>query len=105
MAAPHQRAKARTTNNHPSLDLPLQKADAHPLARRCLQGRGAYGNIPRMAPDCSIVIVSWNVRELLRACLRSLPGAAPGPSTSSGGALACEVIVVDNASTDGSVEV
>jgi N-acetylglucosaminyl-diphospho-decaprenol L-rhamnosyltransferase len=50
----------------------------------------------RMAPDCSIVIVSWNVRDLLRACLRALPAAA-GP------ALRCEVLVVDNASTDGSV--
>jgi N-acetylglucosaminyl-diphospho-decaprenol L-rhamnosyltransferase len=37
----------------------------------------------------SIIIVSWNVRELLRACLASLPCEA-------------EVIVVDNASSDGS---
>src|SRR5215217_1974145 len=48
-----------------------------------------------MLPDCSIVIVSWNVRDLLRACLQSLP-AAVGPD------LAVEVIVVDGASTDGS---
>lgn len=48
-----------------------------------------------MVPDCSIVIVSWNVRDLLRACLQSLPAAA-GPD------LQTEVIVVDNASTDGS---
>ncbi|MBN1953663.1 MAG: glycosyltransferase family 2 protein [Anaerolineae bacterium] len=39
--------------------------------------------------DLSIVIVNWNVRDLLRSCLRSI---APG----------VEVIVVDNASTDGS---
>jgi GT2 family glycosyltransferase len=44
-------------------------------------------------PDLSIVIVNWNVRELLRACLRSLD-----PN------LHAEVIVVDNASSDGSVE-
>ena len=37
----------------------------------------------------SIIIVSWNVRELLRACLASLPCEA-------------EIIVVDNASADGS---
>jgi N-acetylglucosaminyl-diphospho-decaprenol L-rhamnosyltransferase len=37
----------------------------------------------------SIIIVSWNVRELLAACLASLPR---GP----------QVIVVDNASSDGS---
>jgi GT2 family glycosyltransferase len=39
----------------------------------------------------SIIIVSWNVRELLRACLASLPCEA-------------ETIVVDNASSDGSAE-
>ncbi|HMA37145.1 MAG TPA: glycosyltransferase family 2 protein [Chloroflexia bacterium] len=48
-----------------------------------------------MPPDCSIVIVSWNVRDLLRACLQSLPAAA-GPQLRS------EVLVVDNASSDGS---
>ncbi len=47
-----------------------------------------------MEPECSIVIVSWNVGDLLCACLRSLPAAA-------GSDLATEVIVVDNASTDG----
>lgn len=44
--------------------------------------------------DLSIVIVSYNVRDLLRACLSSLPQAAPGLET--------EVFVVDNASADGS---
>lgn len=44
-------------------------------------------------PDVSIVIVSWNTRDLLRDCLRSLRGAA-GAAT--------EVFVVDNASADGS---
>lgn len=39
--------------------------------------------------ELSIVVVSWNVRELLRACLAALPREA-------------EVIVVDNASSDGS---
>lgn len=39
--------------------------------------------------ELSIVIVSWNVRELLRACLAALPRDA-------------EVIVVDNASADSS---
>jgi GT2 family glycosyltransferase len=48
-----------------------------------------------MTLDCSIVIVSWNVCDLLRACLRSLPAAA-GPD------LQTETVVVDNASTDGS---
>ncbi|PID79833.1 glycosyl transferase [bacterium DOLJORAL78_65_58] len=47
-----------------------------------------------MAPRLSIVIVSWNTRDLLRHCLASLP-AACGP-------LEHQVLVVDNASADGS---
>jgi len=57
--------------------------------------------------DISIIIVSWNVRELLRQCLRtvdsgqwivnsSLPTTHHPQST--------EIIVVDNASSDGTVE-
>ncbi len=42
----------------------------------------------------SIIIVSYNTRELLRECLSSLLYWSEG--------LACEVIVVDNASDDGS---
>lgn len=44
--------------------------------------------------DLSIIIVSWNVRELLRCCLASVDAGR--------GALALEVIVVDAASHDGS---
>ena len=44
--------------------------------------------------DLSIVIVSWNTRELLRGCLASVDEAAADR--------AFEVFVVDNASTDGS---
>jgi GT2 family glycosyltransferase len=50
--------------------------------------------------DLSVVIVSWRTRELLGACLRSLR-AALGERLAAGGA---EVIVVDNASGDGSAE-
>ncbi len=46
--------------------------------------------------DLSIVIVSWNVRQLLLELLACLPAAA--------GRLAWEAIVVDNASSDGSPE-
>jgi N-acetylglucosaminyl-diphospho-decaprenol L-rhamnosyltransferase len=45
------------------------------------------------ARDVSIVVVSWNTRDLLLACLHSLVAAA-GSST-------FEVVVIDNASTDG----
>ncbi len=42
----------------------------------------------------SILIVNWNTKDLLRACLQSIEAFKPGR--------AFEVIVVDNASTDGS---
>ena len=48
--------------------------------------------------DLSIVIVSWNVRGLLEACLTSVYESLRGSS------LRTEVWVVDNASTDGSAE-
>jgi GT2 family glycosyltransferase len=55
------------------------------------------GDVTRtMKPNLSIIIVSYNTRDLLRECLRSLPaGGDCGP----GGV---EVFVVDNASRDGS---
>lgn len=43
--------------------------------------------------DLSVVIVSWNVCDLLRHCLRSITPRQ----------LSLEIIVVDNASSDGSV--
>jgi len=46
-------------------------------------------------PDLGIVVVSWNVRELLAACLESVIG---------NGKLTTEIVVVDNASSDGSAE-
>lgn len=49
-----------------------------------------------MTPRVTVLVVSWNTRELLRACLTSLfasPGAADW-----------EVIVVDNGSRDGTPE-
>lgn len=49
-------------------------------------------------PALSIVVVSWNVRDLLRDCLRSLEETVELPAGS------WEVIVVDNASSDGSRE-
>jgi len=49
-----------------------------------------------MALDVSIVIVSWNTRDILRECLRSIYGAA--------GEVAFEIILVDNNSADGSAD-
>lgn len=45
-------------------------------------------------PDLSIIIVNWNVKDLLAACLASI-------NTKRGG-LSLQVIVVDSASSDGS---
>ncbi|MEZ4643915.1 MAG: glycosyltransferase family 2 protein [Chloroflexota bacterium] len=47
------------------------------------------------SPDLSIIIVNWNVCDLLRACLHAVERGR--------GALDVEVIVVDSASGDGSV--
>jgi hypothetical protein len=45
--------------------------------------------------DISIIIVNWNTRELLKNCIASIMKTVQGPSF--------EIIVVDNASADGSV--
>jgi len=47
-------------------------------------------------PDVSIIIVNWNAREALHNCLKSV--------YEHGDEVDYEIIVVDNASTDGSVE-
>jgi len=46
--------------------------------------------------DVSIVIVNWNTRDLLQQCLRAIVETA--------GRIEYEIIVIDNGSTDGSVE-
>jgi GT2 family glycosyltransferase len=48
------------------------------------------------APDLSIVIVNWNSKDFLEKCLSSVRERGAG--------LRHEVIVVDNASFDGSAE-
>ena len=47
-----------------------------------------------MKPKVSIIIISWNTKALLRRCLNSIYSCPPRTSY--------EVIVVDNASSDGS---
>jgi N-acetylglucosaminyl-diphospho-decaprenol L-rhamnosyltransferase len=57
--------------------------------------------------DLTVIIVSWNVRDLLSRCLHSLVAeASPSDQDLSlriGGSLV-EIVVVDNASADGSAE-
>jgi len=50
------------------------------------------------SPDLGIVIVSWNVRDLLARCLNSVYASLDSSN------LRGEVWVVDNASGDGSAE-
>src|SRR5512145_630318 len=45
--------------------------------------------------DISFIIVNWNTKDLLCDCLESIYQTMEAP-------LACEIIVVDNASSDGS---
>ena len=73
----------------------------HCVARARLASAALYAKLTASAaqpqgarmPDLSVIIVSYNTRDLLRDCLASLR-ASVGPSL--------EIIVVDNASSDGS---
>ena len=49
--------------------------------------------VERNMIDCSIIIVSYNCKDVLVDCIRSIPDGAKGIET--------EIILVDNASTDG----
>lgn len=70
-------------------DAPDELPDADPLPDR--------SHIhPALVPDVSVCIVNWNCSDLLRKCLASLYGRPQG--------VRFEVIVVDNASTDGAAE-
>lgn len=51
---------------------------------------------PSSVPDISVVIVGWNAKHYLDQCLGSLAAAPPRRSM--------EVLVVDNASSDGTAE-
>lgn len=55
-----------------------------------------YLNQRSSVTEISVIIVSWNAQNLLRNCLASI--------RATGGALVRQIIVVDNASTDGSPE-
>jgi N-acetylglucosaminyl-diphospho-decaprenol L-rhamnosyltransferase len=50
------------------------------------------------APSLDIIIVNWNAGELLRRCLAALPAAVDDTFSLN------RVVVVDNASTDGSAD-
>lgn len=63
--------------------------------------------------DISVIVVSWNTCELLRQCLQSIidepgvriiPAGQPSGGPAPADTLAVEIIVVDNASNDGSAQ-
>ena len=52
----------------------------------------------------SILIVSWNTREMLQDCLNSLDTSRAAGNNSAAPPLELEILVVDNNSSDGSAE-
>lgn len=63
-----------------------------------MKGRGGETSFMNSSLDLSVIVVNWNVRDLLRDCLRSLYDEMLVPPD------AWELIVVDNDSRDGSAE-
>jgi GT2 family glycosyltransferase len=49
-----------------------------------------------MNPDLSVIVLSWNTKDLLRDCLQAVQRGH--------GALSVETLVIDNGSTDGSAD-
>lgn len=85
----------RTTDG--GMSQTLAPASTAPVARpRAPIARPAARKSPIAIPDVSVCIANWNCRDYLRACLESLLDRPQGVSI--------EVIVVDNASTDGVAE-
>jgi GT2 family glycosyltransferase len=56
----------------------------------------AHAQPEPVAADISVVVVNWNTRDLLAQCLQSVAEHVPT-------GLSTQVVVVDNASTDGSI--
>jgi hypothetical protein len=54
--------------------------------------------------DCSIIIVSWNVETILQDCLDSILSATVAVNTPDGDKPVVEIIVVDSASQDNTVQ-
>jgi len=66
------------------------------LARSAAQPPRAAEQPALVVPEISVCIANWNCRDLLRACLASLRDQAD--------TVRLEIIVVDNASTDGAAD-
>ena len=55
--------------------------------------------------DLSVIIVNWNVRDLLDKCLDSLRRARRSIQPGGHREFSMEIIVVDSASSDGSADI
>src|SRR5688572_12157826 len=77
--------------------MPSSAASAS-ASRTCLRWRrsGVSDSGPPVTPSLDIVIVNWNAGPQLAACLASIEATSRHASTLS------SVVVVDNASSDGS---
>ena len=67
--------------------------------REAPEPAGGLSDPDASRPLCSIVIPSYNGRELLARCLASIDRHRPDPSR-----LSTEIVVVDNGSSDGTFE-
>jgi GT2 family glycosyltransferase len=67
-----------------------------PAARPAWRTRGPASGTATGAPDVSVCVANWNCRGHLRACLESILDNPQG--------VTIEVVVVDNASTDGAAD-
>src|SRR5271155_1716139 len=84
-----------------SKDAPERANQAYAICRRTAVGssflRNSLVQVARTSfMDLSMIIVGWNARHYLELCLESLESAPPRRNM--------EVIVLDNASSDGSAE-
>ena len=59
-------------------------------------GLAQKSNSAGAQPDVSVIVVNWNLKDILRECLESVRRQGAG--------LSLELIVVDNASSDGSAD-
>ena len=71
-----------------------------PGSAGCEGGSAAVNPLPSYGYSASIVVVSFNTRDLLRKCLQSILGECEQLPAG----LTAEILVVDNASSDGSAD-
>jgi len=98
----HKRTAAHSVGHQTRATAREVTADRRACCLSCFMidsGHIPGGSVPQLPipdkPTLSIIVVTWNVRPLLQGCLESLRPLTRGD--------AAEIIVVDNASTDGTV--